>query len=179
MENTTKPQLLKATLNWGLILGAASIAFTVILYIAGLITNKPASYVGILISIIVLYFGIKAYRDQYLGGVMSYGQALGAGVLISLFGTIISIFFTLILFVVIDPGLIDMALQDSADQMMQRGMDDSQIEQGLSIAKKMFVPMMVIFGTLSGVFFGFLISLVHGAILKKDVNPFDKEKVIE
>jgi len=62
---------------------------------------------------------------------------------------------------------------------MQRGMDDSQIEQGLSIAKKMFIPMMVIFGTLSGVIFGFLISLVHGAILKKDVNPFEKEKVIE
>lgn len=179
MENTTKPQLFKATLNWGLILGAASIAYTVILYIAGLITNKPAGYVGILISIIVLYLGIKSYRDQSLGGAISYGQALGAGVLISLFGTIVSIFFTLLLFTVIDSGLIDTALQESADQMVQRGMDDSQIEQGLSIAKKMFVPMMVIFGTLSGVFFGFIISLVHAAILKKEVNPFEKDKIIE
>lgn len=179
MENSTKSQLFKYTLNWGLILGAASIAYTLVLYMADLVGNKPAGYAAIIITIVVLYLGIKAYRDQALGGSISYGQTLGAGVLISLFGTIVSMIFMIILYTVIDPSLIDKGLQESADQMMQRGMDDSQIEQALSIARKMFIPMMIIFGTLFSVFFGFLVSLVLGAFLKKEVNPFEKEKVIE
>ena len=57
-----------------------------------LVENKLFTFLtwGIIIGGIV--YGIKKYRDGVLKGFISYGSALGYGVLISLFASIISSF---------------------------------------------------------------------------------------
>ncbi len=172
MENDQKQPTFQTVLTWGLITGIASIVYTLILYFSGLMFNKPLSYAGLVITIICLYLGIKAVRDQNLGGSISYGKALGTGTLIGLYSTIVSVIFLTILYTVIDQGLIDLALQDSIQKMTENGMSEDQIEQGMSMARKFFIPSLVIMGIIFGTLMSFIISLILAAILKKEVNPF-------
>ena len=59
----------------------------------------------LLILIVALYFLVKSYRDNYMHGQITYGQSVGAGVVIFLYYAIIIAIFTYILYTVIDPGL--------------------------------------------------------------------------
>ena len=172
MENNKNSSTFQAILTWGLIAGIASIVYTLIMYMAGLMQNKPLQYAGIIITVVCLYLGIKTVRDQCLGGFISYGKSLGTGVLISLISTIISVIFLIVLYTVIDQGLIDLTLQESIQKMTERGMSEDQIEQGISMARKFFLPSLLIGGLFFGTLIGFIISLVLSAFLKKEENPF-------
>lgn len=175
MENTNKPSLIQTTLTWGLITGFAGVVYSLILYFAGLSLNKPAGYAGMIITIAGIYLGIKAFRDQSLGGYISYGRALGTGVLISLFASIIGTIFMIILYTYIDPELITRSLQESQDKMAERGMAEDQIEAAMEMSKKLFVPMVGIMGILMGVFLGFIISLIVSIFVKKEGDAFNKD----
>lgn len=174
MENTTKPSMSQTTLTWGVITGFAGVVYSLILYFAGLILNKPAGYVGIIISIAGIYLGIKAYRDQSLDGYISYGRALGTGVLISLYASIITIVYSILLYTVIDPELINKSLEMSREQMAGRSMSEEQIEKGLEFSKKFFVPFIVVGVFFVGNFIGFIISLIVSAFLKKDGDSYNR-----
>lgn len=172
MENNEKSSPFQAILTWGLIAGIASIVYTFILYFAGLMQNKPIQFAGIVISIVCLYLGIKSIRDQNYNGYISFGKSLGTGVLIGLISTIVSTIFMVILYTVIDSGLIDVALQESTNQMVAKGMSESQIEQAMGMTRKFFIPFLAIGGLIMGTLLGFIISLVLSIFLKKEENPF-------
>lgn len=175
MESNTKPTMFQTALTWGLITGFAGIVYTLILYFAGIMTNKAAGYAGIIIAIVGIYLGTKAYRDQSLDGYISYGKALGTGVLISLFATILSVIFMVILYTVIDPDLVNRIMTESQDKLIEQGMAEDQIEKGMEMTKKFFIPMTIIVGLVSNVFFGFIISLITSAILKKEGDSFSRD----
>lgn len=175
MENNTKPTQFQTSLTWGLITGFAVIVYTLILYFADLMTNKPAGYVSILISIAGIYLGTKAYRDQSLNGFISYGKALGTGVLISLFSAILSIIFITVLYTVIDTELVNKVMSESQEKLLEQGMPEEQIEKGMEMTKKIFLPMTIIGGLIFSVFAGFVISLITSAFLKKDDDKFTRD----
>lgn len=172
MEDNQKSSFFQATLIWGLITGIASIVYTLVLYMVDLMQNKPLQYSGLIITLLGLYFGIKSIREQNYNGFISYGRSLGSGVLISLFSTIVSLIFMVILYTVIDPNLIDKTLQESVNQMAARGMTEDQIEQGIKMSHKFFIPFLVIGGLVFGTLMGFIISLILSIFMKKEENPF-------
>jgi len=59
---------------------------------------------------------------------ITFGQALGAGVIIFLYYAIIMAVFTYILYAVIDPDLIDKQLAFTEEQMMKKGMPEAAVE---------------------------------------------------
>lgn len=168
MESNSKPTMFQTTLTWGLITGFAGIVYTLILYFADLLSNQVASYAGVIISILGIYLGTKAFRDQGQDGYITYGKALGTGVLISLFAAILSVIFMVILYTVIDPELPNRLVAESQDKMIERGMSEDQVEQGMEMANRLFIPMAILGGLFMGVLMGFIISLITSAILKKD-----------
>ncbi len=171
MENQ-KVSPWKANLNWGLILGFVMIIFSAILYFMDQIGNQKLSLVPFVIMIIVTYFGIKAYRDTFLGGFMSFGQALGSGVLINFYASIVGGIFTILLYSVIDPDLTQKLLVMSQEKMLEKGVSEAQMEQALSVTKIFMKPViMAAMGVFSSVFFGLLISLILGIFLKNEGGP--------
>ena len=102
-----KVSVWKANLTNGVILGLIGIVYTLVVYFFDLTLNKVQGYVFLVILIVALYILIKSYRDNFLHGQMTYGQAVGAGMVIFLYYSIITAIFTYILFAFIDPGLID------------------------------------------------------------------------
>jgi hypothetical protein len=127
-----------------------------------------------------LYFGIKAYRDKSLDGFISYGNALGLGVLITVFVGIITVFFGFIMMRYIDPELIDKYLLIAEERLAKnRFMPEDQIGPALERSRNMMTSVWSIpIGVLSFTFFGFILSLIVAAILKKEGSPFVTETLL-
>jgi hypothetical protein len=174
MENTKKP-MLKSAMNAGALVGLGLIAFSMLLYILGLSTSQTAGYFGYAVLIAGIIISGIHYRDKENGGILKYGNALGYGVLVTLFASVILAFFTFIQLKFIDPGIIEKMLQITEEQMMQKGMPDNQVEMAMNMTRKMMQPEIApIFVVLAYVFFGFIFSLITSAIIKKEGNPFQQ-----
>jgi hypothetical protein len=172
----TKVSVWKANLNNGVILGLIGVVFTLLLYFLDLLLNKTLSYILLPINLVILYFMLKSYRDNYLHGQITYGQSVGAGVVIFLYSTIISVIFTYILYKYIDPGLLGKVLAMSEETMAKKGMPQESIDAGMAFTKKLMTPeFMAISGLFGGMFLGTLISLIISIFTRKEGNPLVEE----
>jgi len=170
MEQSVNPW--KANLTNGLILGLIGIVYTLIMYFLNLTTNRSLGFIFILIQIIVLFFLVRSYRDNYMHGMISYGQALGAGVIICLYYSVIMAIFSYILYAFIDTGLIDKILAMSEEAGLKKGYTQEQIDLGMRFTKKIMTPpIMALTSIFSSMFFGFIISLIIAAFVRKEGNP--------
>jgi len=171
MEKTAN--VWKDNLVNGLILGLIGVAFSLLMWILDLSFNKNIGYLFLLVEIVILFFLIKSYRDNHMHGSISYGQALGAGVVIFLYATIITSIFSYILNTFIDPGLMQKGLAVQEQAMLDRGgLTQEQIDAGLKIAAKMMKPVISIpIGLVVNMFFGLILSLIAAAFVRKEGNP--------
>ncbi len=143
-----------------------------------LVTGIPTK-VGIP-SVIIMIGGIvlatRTYRDQEQGGYISYGRALGTGTLTVLFASVITAFFTLALFTVIDPGLMDRMMTMREMAMYESGLSDDQIDMAMNMAERFASPAILSLSGFAGsVFIGFIFSLITSIFLKKEGNPLERE----
>jgi hypothetical protein len=167
-----KVNVWKANLTNGLILAMAGIAFTLILYFLDLTLNKTAGYINIPIQLGILYFLLKSYRDNFMHGQITYGQSVGAGVVIFVYYAILMAIFTYILWTVIDPELVKKSMAMSEEAMRNKNIPDAAIEQGMKFTAKFMKPaIMAIFSIFVSLFFGVIYSLLVSIFIKKEGNP--------
>jgi hypothetical protein len=80
----------KIVLTFGLIAGAIvgafvwMIAWLCDINVLSIDRAELVGYASMLIALTLIFFGIKSYRDNYGGGVISFGKAVQIGLLISL-----------------------------------------------------------------------------------------------
>ncbi|MDX9696702.1 MAG: DUF4199 domain-containing protein [Bacteroidales bacterium] len=157
----------------GVILGIVLIIYSVLLYMLDLNMNKSLGYVTYLFLIVGLWWFTKSYRDNTLGGTISYGQALGYAMVIVVVAALISSVYSYVFLKYIDPSMIDKIAAMSEEEMLKQGMSDEQIELAQSMSKKFMSPgLMNIMGFLGTSVFGFLIALVTSAVVKKEGDPY-------
>ncbi len=167
-----KVSVWKANLTNGVILGLIGIVYTLVVYFLDLTLNKVQGYVFLVILIVALYFLIKSYRDNYLHGQMTYGQAVGSGMVIFLYYSIITAIFTYILFAFIDPGLIDKQIAYAEEIMQKRGLPQEAMDTAMKIQQKMIKPGIIApMSLLSSMLYGLIMSLIVGIFVKKEGNP--------
>jgi len=167
-----KVSVWKANLTNGIILGLISIVYTLVLYFLDMTFNKSLGYIFIVVQIGILFYMLKSYRDTVLHGYMTYGQSLGAGVVIILYSTILTTIFSYILYKFIDPGLTTKILAITEESMASRGMTQEQVDAGMAMSKKMMTPgFMVISGFLGSMLFGTIASLLVSIFTRKEGNP--------
>ena len=167
-----KVNIWKANLTNGLILALAGIAFSLVLYFLDLTLNKSVGYIDVPIQLILLYFLLKSYRDNYMHGQITYGQSVGAGAVIFVYYAIIMAVFTYLLYSVIDPGLVKKSLALSEEMMEKKGMPQTAIDAGKAFTEKIMKPtIMAIFAIFGSMFFGVIYSLLVSIFVKKEGNP--------
>jgi hypothetical protein len=168
-----KVNVWKANLTNGVILALIGIVYSLVMYFLDLSLNKSVGYIFILIQLAVLYFLIKSYRDNVLHGQITYGESVGAGVIICLYYSIIMAIFTYILYSVIDPGLLAKQLAQSEEVMRARAnITEAQIEAGMKFTEKIMKPgIMAISSIFFGMIFSTIISLIVSIFIKKEGNP--------
>lgn len=178
MEN--KVSVWKANLNNGIILGLAGIVFTLVLWFMDQTLNKSLGYIWLLVLIVILYFMIKSYRDKFLGGFITYGQSLGAGIIIMLYYSIISAIFAFILYKFIDPGLTEKMIAMSEEAMIARGLPEAAMEQGMKIQEKIMKPgILAALSIINTVFFGTIMSLLISIFTRREGNPLIDDNMEE
>lgn len=171
MEEKVNPW--KANFTNGLIMGLAGIVFTLVLWFLDLTFNRGISYVFLLISAVLLYYFIKSYRDNYLHGIITYGQSLGAGMIIFVYYGIIMAIFSYILYTVIDPGLTEKGLVFAEEQLRKSGrVPDNMIDASMDMQRKFMKPgIMAGASILGSLFTGLIISLIVSIFTRKEGNP--------
>lgn len=162
----------KANLTNGIIMGLIAVIYTLVMYYLDLTFNKVQGYIFFAIEILIIYFLLKTYRNNYLYGYMTYGQAIGAGMVIFVYVAVISAIFTYILYAFIDPDLLDKQLAMTEEMMLRKGLSQAQTDAGMGFQKKIMKPELLapmsIFGTLIS---GLIISLIAGIFVRREGNP--------
>ena len=178
MENQVS--VWKANLNSGVIMGLLGIVWTLFLWFIDQSMNVILPWVWFLGMIILLFFFIKSYRDKYRKGFITYGQSLGAGVVIMLYYSIISAIFTYIMYSYIDPGIPEKLLAAAEQRMVDMGMAEGMVEQSMKFQSKVMVPWVMSLGQVfNGVLMGTIISLIISIFTRKEGNPLIDDSIEE
>ena len=167
-----KVNVWKANLTNGVIMALAGIAFSLVLYFLDLTFNKSVGYLNLPIQIGLLYFLLKSYRDNFMHGQITYGQSVGAGVVIFVYFSVIFAVYTYILWAVIDPGLVKKSMAFAEDAMVKKGTPQAAIDAGMAFTAKIMKPgIMAFFSIFGSMFFGVIYTLLVSVFIKKEGNP--------
>ena len=173
MENS-KIQTSTYAINFGTILGVASVFFQLMLFLldAHYQGDTLSSFVPLILSVCFINYGIYQYKNDN-DGLVSLSQSLKVGVGIALISGVIGTLYAIILTEFMDPQFMDKTLE-IAKQKMLDGNQEMSVEdanQAIEMSKKFTtLPIRIAGGLLGSIFMGFLISLFGGLILKK-TNP--------
>lgn len=170
MENqTTTPK--QIMLNYGLMLGVLGILVNVSLFAMGK-TYDPHWSVAVIqtiITIVIIIMGIKKIKELN-NGFLSLGEALKTGLGIALIAGIIAVIYTYLFTSFIEPEFYQRMSEVQMQKMMESNpnLTDEQLEAGAAMAKKFSGPYIsAAFAIVASLFFGFIISLIAGLIMRK------------
>ena len=170
MEQKVNPW--KTNLTNGLILGLVGVVYSLLMYFLGLSLNKTQGYVFMIIQIALLYFLLKSYRDNYMHGQITFGQSVGASVIICLYYAVIMAVFTYILYTFIDTGLTAKQMALAEETLVKKGMPQATIDTAMSMQAKFMKPgIMAIFVIFGSMLWGVILSLIISIFVKKEGNP--------
>lgn len=170
MENQKNP-LKQIAVNYGLLLALVYILILVIIYVTNIEQNWVIGIVRVSITIFLLFTAIKAYREGN-AGFLKLGEALKVGLATAAIAGIVAGLYAYLHYSFVYPEYIDIIMEEARQSVSER--DDLTEEQkmmGLELTKKLTSPfMMATISLIGSLFFGFIISLFSGLILKRD-NP--------
>lgn len=173
MKNVT---FFNNALKFGLYYAIFSIVFTLIIYLLDIKMYETATSLSILFFSLVfavsfILFGIKSYRQNGLGGKITFGQAFGQGFVIGLIATVISVIFNYILYEFIDPSYLPNMLIEAVDYLEGQGVPEEYMEPAIERMESSMTTMGQLKGGLiGGPIISLIISLIVAAAVKKDTT---------
>ncbi|MAP54970.1 MULTISPECIES: DUF4199 domain-containing protein [Altibacter] len=171
METQT-PSVKKIALNYGLLLALGTIVVSVIVYVLGMHMDQPwwQSALNFIIMAAAIVYGLKTFKKES-GGFLSLGEAIKTGLAISLVAGVIGSIFTYIFVTVIEPDFVTQLLDVTRENMIEQNpqMTEEQLEMAMGMTEKFMTPwFMTAMGLIASLFFGFIISLIAGLIMKQN-----------
>ncbi|MCA0132214.1 DUF4199 domain-containing protein [Winogradskyella alexanderae] len=165
-----KPSIKPIAYTYGLYLALLSIAGLVILYVLNEERNWILSGISIILTIYIYYYGINLFKKQN-ANVLSLKDALKVGMGMAAIGGIVAALYAALHYGVIAPEFMEGIREKAMDDMLSQNpnMEGEQLEMGTKMVNMFtstfFLSTMFL---VSSLFFGFIISLIIGAILKND-----------
>ncbi|MBT8284691.1 MAG: DUF4199 domain-containing protein [Flavobacteriaceae bacterium] len=163
-----QPTIGKFSLTYGLILGAISVVFGLMLYSMDAHTSQDTSntVISIVIAVAIIMLGIFNFRKAN-EGYLSLGQAIKLAIMIALVSGLIWIVYMLFMVNVLDTNFITTIAENQKAAMEAEGtLSAAQIEQQYEGTINYFwisYPIILIIN----VVMGFVIGLIGGLIFKK------------
>ena len=170
MENKN-PSIKSSIINYGAILGLISVVFQLMLFFLDMHykNDSSAGIVALLISMSVIIYSFIDFK-KHNEGYISLSEALKIGLGASLVSALINIIYTQLLVNFLDPETMQKSLELSMDTMRAQNPEIPQeaLDTARSIQMKMSSPLIFsAFQIIFSLFFGFIISLIGGLIVKK------------
>ena len=159
--------------KWGIIGGIAFIALGLVFQAVDLAGESWTGYVNLLPLIGVLFLAHNEYKSTG-DGYMNYGQGLGIGTLVCLIASVVSSIFSYIYISFVDDSLIGKMKEQAYEEWDKQGLSGATLDQAEKMLDFFANPTFIaIAGIFSGVFFGFLITLIVSAITKETRPPMN------
>jgi len=172
---------MKTKITYGLILASVGIVLRLISFLLGYETDKAGSitFVSIMLGVmsfaawcVLIWLGIRAVRDERPDQCLTYGQGLGAGVIIALVAAVVGAVYVLIHITVINPNFVENALEMTRQKMAERGLPEEQMEMALKITRFTMHPaILAVGGFIGSMVLGTVVSLIAAAIVKRAPQP--------
>lgn len=170
MEDQQKPPVKSIAYNYGLYLGLLGILNVVILYLINEEQNIILSIVSLIATTIVYYYGISAYKKSNQN-LLSVKDSLRVGLGMAVIGGIIGVIYTLFHYNIIQPDFTENLREKAMLEALEKNpnMGDNEIDMAEKMinifTSQFFISTMYLVASL---FFGFIISLVLGLVLKRE-----------
>jgi preprotein translocase subunit YajC len=165
-----KPPIKPIAYTYGIYLSLLTIASIIILYVLNEQQNWIISLISFLITIVVYYYGISKYKKEN-ANVISLKDALKVGMGMAVISGVIAAIYAVLHYGIIAPEFIVGIKEKAMDDMLSQNpnMEGEALEMGTKMidmfTSKFFMATMFL---ISSLFFGFIISLITGAIMKND-----------
>jgi branched-subunit amino acid ABC-type transport system permease component len=169
---------MKAPLKFGLIYAGVSIGISLLMFGLGLDKNdtvmKVINFASMAVAGTIIYFGIRERRDLEGNGYINFGKAFSTGFTITLIGDLFTAVYSYLYFTVLNPGMMTYIQMKQEEEMIKRGMSDSDVEAMAGTMAKWSTPEIYTgFAFLGILVVGLILSLILAAILKKE-NPAEE-----
>jgi hypothetical protein len=169
----------KTVLTFGLIAG---LMISVLMGGSLLIANKIGSghsmalgYTMMVASFLLVYFGIRSYRDNTLGGEISFGRAFACGILITLITTVCYVVMWEIVYFIFMPHFMDSYWAAQIHKVQSAGLDPATtaarvaaLQHSQQLYQNPLVNMAYTF--IEPLPVGLLITLISAAVLRRKAS---------
>lgn len=165
-----QPKIGKFSWTYGLLLGAASVAFSVMLFTMDMHYEQgwAVRIIGLVLMLAAVLLGIIQYKKANSGFlIISDGLKLGAG--IGLVSAILALIWYALLTNVIEPDFFDKSMEIAKVKVLEDNpkMTDEQWNQGVEMQKS-FAWLAYPFVIIINIIIGLVIGAIAGAVMK---NP--------
>lgn len=160
-------------LRYGLLSGAlAAVLMTLTAINPDFDNGAYYGYAGILLSMLFVYFGVRSYREQVNGGVLSFGKGFQVGLLIAIVSCLCYVIAWMFVSEIFMPDFMEKYIQHSLTKMQQSGASAVELEKytaDMAEFKELYKNPLVKFGmTFTEPFpVGFLVALISAVVLRK------------
>ncbi len=133
--------------------------------------QEVIGYLGMVVSLLFVFFGIKHYRDKENNGIVAFGRALLIGVLITLIAALAFGILDVIYVKYINPDFMAEYYAHYVEQMKASLPEDefkiklAELESQKELFSNIFMNFFLMFATVMIV--GFIISLISALILQR------------
>jgi len=164
----------KTVLTYGFISGAIAAAFmlTTLPFMDHGTKGLIVGYTGIVLSALLVFFGVRSYRDTVGQGRISFGRAFGVGILITLISCLCYVATWELIYFKLKPDIADTMFSGEIDRLKAAGASQDKIDaatlQAESFKKMLDNPL--INGCLTFIEpfpVGLAITLISAAILRR------------
>lgn len=174
MEEKAKNPAIMAGLLYGAIIGFVSIVISVILDLMGLTFKTWASLLGLVVTIGLVVYSLRAYKKEYLDGKAKYEQLMLMTLFMALVSTALATAYSAINITLIDPDFLEKTYNMAYDKIASNpritdDMLDIVIER---MEGKFTAGRILIQGFIGGYIMTVIIGVIAGAFIKtKQNNP--------
>lgn len=165
-------QMKKIVLIFGLVIGTILCANMIVMVNMMYRThdfkgNDIVGYAAMVVLFSLIFFGVRNYRNKYLGGLISFGKAFKTGALIALIGSTMYVVVWLFYYYLFVPDFIDVYTSHVLNNCAKADLQTKTVE--MANFKEMYKnPFFVILITYAEVLpVGLVVTLVSALILKK------------
>jgi len=160
------PGIGRIATKYGLIQGVAGFVLFLIVAMTGMTRSLPMTAISIVVLAVLMVLAHREFKKTH-EGIMSYGQGLGLGTLLSVVASVLNSVLVYIYVGFINTGYPAAALKMQQAALEARGVTGAQLEQAMSMTSAMLTPTgLVVTGLISGVILGFIVALIVSAFTK-------------
>ena len=161
-------------LNWkvlfviGLTAGILQALAGVVMYVAGVYFASWSMLVSVLVLLLCIVLGTRWYRDNALGGIVTYSQALIIGIVISVSTGIIYVLYNVISISFVYPHFLDDMIRDGVARIQASGLSSEQTSELVaSMKRNATVPKIALGNLIRLSIVGTVFSIITSIILRR------------